>query len=98
MNSEYRRLVILQLLDKSSVNGVAHELLVCELERLAVDGTDAQIVSDANFLKRAGAIDIDAIAHGDTLLIAYRIQPFGEEHLKRLRTITGVHRAPLRRG
>lgn len=97
MKSEYRRLAIIQLLEKSSVHGVSEQIIMLELERIFVDGTEQQIRDDLSYLVKADAIGVD-VAHDDGHeLRAYRLKTLGEEHLKRLRTITGVTRAPLRR-
>jgi len=91
MMHEYRRLAILELLQGSP--NVPHVILVDELERLAVPGTDAEITDDAEYLKKAGAIAIDAINSGREVLHAYRLLVIGDEHLKRKRSIPGVSRA-----
>lgn len=90
---EYRRLAILELLQGQSLDGVPHEILVDELERLVVPGTEEQIIDDLAYLKRAGAIATDELRHGKSTLQSHRLLPVGEEHLKRKRTLSGVARA-----
>lgn len=90
---EHRRLAILQLLSKGDSYGHQQHLIIAELERVGVPGTESETLADMSWLQAAGLVNIEAREGGNYYVM--HLTTLGEEVCNRKRFVQGIAKPRL---